>query len=53
MHERNRKLEVSERLVPAVLLLKAAALAAQGPGPERLLAKMTSSARPMPFTSGW
>jgi len=29
MHERNRKLEVSERLVPAVLLLKAAALAAR------------------------
>jgi pyruvate dehydrogenase E2 component (dihydrolipoamide acetyltransferase) len=28
LHERNRQLEVSERLVPAVLLLKAAALAA-------------------------
>lgn len=29
LHERNRALEVSERLVPAVLLLKAAALAAR------------------------
>ena len=29
LHERNRELDVSERLVPAVLLLKAAALAAR------------------------
>ena len=29
LHERNRELEVSERLVPAALLLKAAALAAR------------------------
>jgi 2-oxoacid dehydrogenases acyltransferase (catalytic domain) len=55
LHERNRELEISERLVPAALLLKAAALAARNVPDLNgyWLDEMNSSARPTPSTSGW
>ena len=40
MHDRNRELEVTERIVPAALLLKAAAVAAHaGARAERVLGR--------------